>query len=186
MIKLVVGLGNPGKEYQNNRHNLGYKVIDELTKRKKKRLKEGKGDYLFCQVESKERDFLLVKPTVFINMCGWVVVDCLADFNMSPENLFVLCDDVNLPLGRIRIRESGSDGGHKGLRSIIYQLNTLNFARLRMGVGMPEKEMDLEEYVLENFNQGELETVEKMIEQATDAMEYTLAFGIKEAMNKYN
>jgi len=186
MIKLVVGLGNPGKEYQDNRHNLGYKVIDELTKRKRKRLKEGKGDYFFCQVESEERELLLIKPSVFMNMCGWVVLDCLADFDISPEDLLVLCDDINLPLGMIRIRESGSDGGHKGLRSIIYQLNTLNFARLRMGVGMPEQEMDLEDYVLEDFKEDELETKEEMIKQAADAIEYTFAFGIKEAMNKYN
>jgi len=186
MIKLVVGLGNPGKEYENNRHNLGYKVIEELAKRKRKTLKEGKGDYLFCQAESAENLFSLVKPSVFMNMCGWTVVDSMADFNMKPENLFVLCDDVNLPLGTIRIRESGSEGGHKGLRSIIYQLNTLSFARLKMGVGLPEEGMDLEEYVLEDFKKEELKTVEKMIEQAADATEYTLVFGIKEAMNKYN
>lgn len=186
MIKLVVGLGNPGKEYENNRHNLGYKVIDELTKRKRKILRAGKGDYFFCQLESGEREFFLVKPSTFMNICGWVVVDCLTDFNMMPENLFVLCDDIYLPSGKIRIRESGSDGGHKGLRSIIYQLNTLDFARLRMGVGMPEEEMDLEEYVLEDFKKEESKTVGIMVKQAADAVEETLDLGIKEVMNKYN
>jgi len=186
MIKLVVGLGNPGREYENNRHNLGYKVIDELAKRKRKTLKEGKGEYFFCEMKAAQRDFFLVKPSTFMNMCGWAVVDCMADFDMKPENLFVVCDDVNLRLETIRIRESGSDGGHKGLRSIIYQLNTLNFARLRMGVGVPEEAMDLEEYVLEDFKEEELKAVKKMIEQAADAMEYTLVFGIQEAMNKYN
>lgn len=186
MIKLIVGLGNPGKEYHNTRHNLGYKVIDELAKRNKKRLKEGKGEYFFCEMESDNRQLFLVKPSTFMNICGWAVVDCLGDFDMKPENLFVLCDDVNLPLGNIRIRESGSDGGHKGLRSIIYQLNTLNFARLRMGVEKPEEGIDLEEYVLEDFKEEELEKAGGMIDQAAGAVEDTVALGIKEAMNKYN
>jgi PTH1 family peptidyl-tRNA hydrolase len=186
MIKLVVGLGNPGKEYQNNRHNLGYKVIDELAQRSKRALREGKGEYLFCQIDSGKGEILLVKPTTFMNMCGWTVVDCLADFDMKSENLLVLCDDINLPLGKIRIKESGSDGGHKGLRSIIYQLNTLDFARLRMGVGMPEEDMDLEEFVLADFKEEELETVNKIIKQAAEVVENTLISGIKETMNRYN
>jgi PTH1 family peptidyl-tRNA hydrolase len=186
MIKLVVGLGNPGKEYENNRHNLGYKVIDDLAKRKRKSLKAGKGDYFFCRIESGDKELFLVKPSTFMNISGWVVVDCLTDFDMRAENLFVLCDDINLPLGEIRIREGGSDGGHKGLRSIIYQLNTLDFARLRMGVGMPEEETDLEQYVLDDFKQGELGIVDKMIRQSADAVEDTLVWGIKQTMNKYN
>ena len=186
MIDLVVGLGNTGKEYENNRHNVGYKVVDELVKRKRKTLKAGKGDYYYCQIESAGRKIFLIKPSTFMNICGWVVLDCLADFNSKPENLLVLCDDINLPLGKIRIREGGTDGGHKGLRSIIYQLNTLDFPRLRMGVGMPEEEVDLEEFVLEDFKEEELEQANKMINQAADATESTLSLGIKQAMNKYN
>lgn len=183
---MIVGLGNPGKEYENTRHNLGYKVIDELAKRKNKRLKGGKGEYYFCKIESADGEIFLVKPSTFMNICGWAVVDCLTDFDARTENLFVLCDDINLPLGKIRIRESGSDGGHKGLRSIIYQLNTLNFARLRMGVEQPEEGMDLEEYVLQDFKEEEFEKVGTMIGQAAEAVEETLALGIKEVMSKYN
>lgn len=186
MINLVVGLGNPGKEYQDNRHNLGYKVIDELARRKRKVLKAGKGDYYYCKIESDGREIFLIKPYTFMNICGWVVVDCMADFNMRPENLLVLCDDINIPLGKIRIREGGNDGGHKGLRSIIYQLNTLDFARLRMGVGVPEEGVDLERFVLEDFRKDELETANKMISQTADATESILSLGIKQAMNKYN
>jgi PTH1 family peptidyl-tRNA hydrolase len=186
MINLVVGLGNPGKEYENHRHNLGYKVIEKIAKRKRKALKAGKGDYYYCQVESDGREIFLIKPHTFMNICGWVVLDCLADFDRRPENLLILCDDINLPLGKVRIRESGTDGGHKGLRSIIYQLNTLDFARLRMGVGIPEEGLDLEEYVLQDFNVNEWESVQEMITEASDATEDILSSGIKEAMNKYN
>ena len=186
MINLVVGLGNPGKEYENNRHNLGYKVIEKLARRKRKDFKAGKGDYYYCQIESNREEIFLIKPHTFMNICGWVVLDCLADFNMIPENLLILCDDINLPLGKIRIRESGTDGGHKGLRSIIYQLNTLDFARLRMGVGVPEEEQDVERFVLEDFKKDELDTVNEMINQAADATEGILSLGIKKAMNKYN
>jgi len=186
MIRLIVGLGNPGKEYEKNRHNLGYKVIDELAMRKRKTLKPGKGEYFFCEVKSDQGEFIVAKPSTFMNMCGWAIVDCLADFDLKPENLLVLCDDVYLPLGKIRIRENGSDGGHKGLRSIIYQLNTLDFARLRMGVEEPEQGKDLEEYVLEDFQEEELKEVDRMIGQAAAAVEDTVVHGIKEAMNKYN
>lgn len=183
---MIVGLGNPGKEYEKNRHNLGYKVIDELAMRKRKTLKPGKGEYFFCEVKSDQGEFIVAKPSTFMNMCGWAIVDCLADFDLKPENLLVLCDDVYLPLGKIRIRENGSDGGHKGLRSIIYQLNTLDFARLRMGVEEPEQGKDLEEYVLEDFQEEELKEVDRMIGQAAAAVEDTVVHGIKEAMNKYN
>jgi PTH1 family peptidyl-tRNA hydrolase len=98
----------------------------------------------------------------------------------------VICDDVNLPLGRIRIREKGTDGGHKGLRSIIYQLNTLDFPRLRMGVGSPSGEVDLEEYVLEDFSEEEKKTVDKMLQISAEAVEYIILYGLRKGMNRYN
>lgn len=186
MLKLVLGLGNPGKEYENNRHNLGYKLIDLLAKSKKVNLKPGKGEYLYCEIEFGDKKVWLTKPTTFMNMSGWAVVDCLGDLGVSAEGLLVLCDDVNLPLGKIRIREKGTEGGHKGLRSIIYQLNTYNFPRLRMGVGLPQEDVDLEKYVLENFDENEKKYVDKMLQISADAVEYIILYGLEEGMNKFN
>ncbi len=186
MLKLILGLGNPGKEFENSRHNLGYKLVDLLTKKKKVDLKPGKGEYLYCEADFGDNKAWLVKPTTFMNMSGWTVVDCLGDLGISAEGLLVLCDDVNLPLGKIRIREKGTDGGHKGLRSIIYQLNTFYFPRLRMGIGLPKDDVDLEKYVLEDFNEKELKAVDKMLQISADAVEYTILNGIKEGMNRFN
>jgi len=186
MLKLVVGLGNPGKEYENNRHNLGYRLIDLLIKRKKGKLKPGKGEYFCSEIEIDNHEIILAKPTTFMNMSGWAVVDCLGDFGLKSDNLFVLCDDVNLPLGKIRLREKGTDGGHKGLRSIIYQLNTIDFARLRMGVGLPEEKIDLEEYVLRDFQEEGKDIVEKMLKTSAEAVEVSILYGIEKGMSRFN
>jgi PTH1 family peptidyl-tRNA hydrolase len=186
MLKLVIGLGNPGKEYENSRHNLGYRLIDLLVKRKKGKLKPGKGEYFYSEIKIDDQKVILAKPTTFMNMSGWAVVDCLGDFGLKPENLFVLCDDVNLPLGKIRLREKGTAGGHKGLRSIIYQLNTIDFARLRMGVGLPEEKIDLEEYVLRDFQEEEKDIVDKMLETSAEAVEVSILYGIEKGMSRFN
>ena len=186
MLNLIVGLGNPGERYKNTRHNLGYRVIDLLAEKNKKDFKPGKGEFLFCEIEIKEEIIYLTKPLTFMNSSGMAVVEVLDNFDLGIENLFVVCDDVNLPLGKIRIREKGTDGGHKGLRSIIYQLNSIDFARLRMGIGDTPQEVDLEEFVLEDFKEKEKEKVDQMVETATLAVENTLANGIEDSMNRFN
>ncbi|MCK4403775.1 MAG: aminoacyl-tRNA hydrolase [candidate division Zixibacteria bacterium] len=187
MLSLIVGLGNPKERYKSTRHNLGYRVVDYLATQNNKNFKPGKGDYLFCEVEEeKEKKFLLIKPLTFMNASGEVVVDALDHFSLGRENLLVLCDDINLPLGKIRIREKGTDGGHKGLKSIIYHLNSIDFARLRMGIGEAPQGMDLEEFVLKEFDQEEKETVERMIEKACAAVENTLIWGLEDSMSRFN
>jgi len=187
MLSLIVGLGNPGEMYKSTRHNLGYRVIDSLASKNNKNFKPGKGDYLFCEIEQgKEKSFFLIKPLTYMNVSGEVVVDALDHFGFEKENLLVLCDDVNLPLGKIRIREKGTDGGHKGLKSLIYHLNSIDFARLRMGIGEAPQEMDLEEFVLREFDQEEKETVERMIERACAAVENTLIWGLEDSMSRFN
>jgi PTH1 family peptidyl-tRNA hydrolase len=114
------------------------------------------------------------------------VVDALDHFSLGRENLLVLCDDINLPLGKIRIRENGTDGGHKGLKSIIYHLNSIFFARLRMGIGEASQRKELEEFVLSEFSEEEKQTVEKMIEKACTAVENTLIWGIEDSMSRFN
>jgi len=187
MLSLIVGLGNPEERYKNTRHNLGYWVVDSLASKNKKRFKPGKGDYLFCEIEEeKEKRFFLIKPLTYMNASGEAVVDALNHFSLDIEDLLVLCDDVNLPLGKIRIREKGTDGGHKGLKSIIYHLNSILFARLRMGIGETPEEMEQEQFVLSEFSEEEKQTVEKMIENACTAVENTLIWGIEDSMSRFN
>jgi PTH1 family peptidyl-tRNA hydrolase len=187
MLSLIVGLGNPGGRYEATRHNLGYRVVDHLADRNDRGFKPGKGNYLVCEIfEVAEKKVLLVKPLTYMNASGEVVADALDHFKLGSENLLVLCDDVNLSLGKIRIREKGTDGGHKGLKSIIFHLNSIDFARLRMGIGDAPEDTELEEFVLSDFRQEEREAVEKMIETACTAVEYTLTWGIENGMSRFN
>jgi PTH1 family peptidyl-tRNA hydrolase len=186
MLNLIVGLGNPGERYKNTRHNLGYRVVDSLAEKNKKDFKPGKGEFLFCEIQINEEIIYLAKPLTFMNSCGVAVVEAIDDFNLGIENLLVVCDDANLPLGKIRIRERGTDGGHKGLRSVIYQLNSIDFARLRMGTGDNPEKVDLEEFVLHDFKEEEKEKVDEMIEKSAQALENTLTNGMEDSMNRFN
>jgi PTH1 family peptidyl-tRNA hydrolase len=186
MLNLIVGLGNPGERYKNTRHNLGYRVVDFLAEKSKREFKPGKGEFFFCETKIKEERFYLIKPLTFMNSSGVAVVEAIDNFNLGIENLLAVCDDVALPLGKIRIREKGSDGGHKGLRSIIYQLNSIDFARLRMGIGDTKDEVDLEEFVLEDFQPEEKEKVDQMVEKAALAVESAVINGIEDSMNRFN
>jgi PTH1 family peptidyl-tRNA hydrolase len=187
MLNLLVGLGNPGNKYKFTRHNLGFRVVDALASRSHRRFKPGKGDYLYCEVQPKTgQSFRLIKPLTYMNDSGVAVVEALEHLNQWKEDLLVICDDVNLPLGKLRIRERGTDGGHKGLRSIIYHLNSVEFARLRMGIGDTPAGMDLEEFVLQEFEETEKQTVEDMIERACQAVENTLIRGVEDSMSKFN
>jgi PTH1 family peptidyl-tRNA hydrolase len=186
MLNLIVGLGNPGERYKNTRHNLGYRVVDFLAEKNKKDFKPGKGEFLFCEIQIKEERICLTKPLTFMNSSGVAVVEAMANFNLEIENLLVVCDDVNLPLGKIRIREKGTEGGHKGLRSIIYQLNSIDFARLRMGIGDTPEKVDLEEFVLEDFKEKEKEKVDQMVEKAAQAVENIWVNGIEDSMSRFN
>jgi len=187
MLSLIIGLGNPGEKYKNTRHNLGFRVVDKLADKNHQRFKPGKGDYLFCEIgKGKDTSCFLIKPLTYMNSSGEAVGEALDHWSMGRENLLVLCDDVNLPLGKIRIREKGTDGGHNGLKSIIYRLNSIEFVRLRMGIGNAPLNTDLEEFVLKEFNEPEQEIVERMIEKACIAVENTLTWGIEDSMSRFN
>lgn len=183
---MIVGLGNPGRSYQKTRHNLGFRVIDHLAEKYKKTFKGGRGEYLHCEIELEGTRIYLLKPLTFMNNSGQVVLDSLGFFNLTPPELFVICDDVALPLGKLRIREKGSDGGHKGLGSIIYHLNTEDFPRLRLGIGPLPQDMELEDFVLEKFRKEETKCVEQMIETGVLATESSIIFGVEESMNRFN
>lgn len=185
---IVVGLGNPGFEYDETRHNVGFMVVEEISARLGCLWKPGKGEYLFARSTVDGKKLILVKPLTYMNNSGAAVIDVLEKFPAPPGNMIAIVDDFALELGRIRIRTRGSDGGHNGLRSIIYFLNSDEFPRIRCGIkgaAMPAKR-EMADFVLSPFEHDEKEAVERMIARAADAVEECVRSGIARAMNVYN
>lgn len=182
---LVVGLGNPGAEYSQTRHNLGFRVVDRLAKRFKFNFKK------INQVEVSQANIdtklvALAKPLTFMNLSGKAVSSLLNYFDLTPQQLLVIHDDLDLPLATLRFKTKGGAGGHLGLLSIIDSCSTDQFNRLRIGVGRPPGRKDPAKFVLENFTAKEEEQIAVAIEQATDAVIDFLQKGEAYAMNKYN
>ncbi len=182
----VVGLGNPGRRYAGTRHNVGYEVVALLAERWGTRPGSGKGDYLVASCLRGGVRVLLAQPTIYMNLSGHAVQSLVSYYEIELERLLTVTDDVNLPLGQLRIRREGSGGGHKGLENIIYQLARDDFMRLRIGVGADDMPEDLTGYVLEPFRKDEQSVIEQAIAAAADAVEVVLAVGIEEAMNRFN
>jgi PTH1 family peptidyl-tRNA hydrolase len=166
IIKAVIGLGNPGRRYEDNRHNFGYMVVDRLAFLKKEEFARGDGPFVYCRVIVEDHDLYLCKSTTYMNNSGRAASAIVNYFGIQPENLLVISDDINLPLGKLRYRDSGSDGGHNGLASISSSLRSRNFPRLRLGVEANPDGIPLEEYVLEDFTKEQFEIVEKVIPEA--------------------
>lgn len=189
MSRFLIGLGNPGQEYSLTRHNLGFAIVDELSSRLSIGLRAGRGGYLIGRgrAESGESsaEVYLVKPLTFVNGSGIALLDLSKRYEVQPAEILVICDDVNLPLGKIRLRRSGSDGGHKGLQSIIYHLKTEQFPRLRMGIGKPDQP-DLTDFVLATFDREELDVARDVIGRASEAAICWAVQGIEKAMSVYN
>lgn len=184
----MVGLGNPGAEYEGTRHNVGFQVIDELSRRVKSRLRPGDGDYLFSRCRIDGRTLVLVKPLTYMNNSGQAAVSVLERFGAPVENLMVIADDFALPLGMIRVRAKGSHGGHNGLYSIIYHLGSNEFPRIRCGIQkepMPAKDARAD-FVLSGFEPGEIAIVNAMVGRAVDAALECARAGIVRAMNVFN
>ncbi len=185
---VVVGLGNPGTEYEATRHNVGFAVVDTLSARWKKPFRAARGEYVIARASVSGRPVALVKPVTDMNNCGLAVEEVLAREEARPGSILVVVDDIALPLGTLRIRHGGSDGGHNGLYSIIYQIGTDAFPRLRCGVGpavRPPKEA-MAGFVLSRFDRDERPTAEAMIARAADAVTDLVGSGIAAAMNVYN
>lgn len=167
----IVGLGNPGSRYRDTRHNVGFLVVDELCRRLRAPLKPGKGEYLITRTNMEGIELHVAAPMTFMNNSGTAVVDILERYRLTPRELLVVVDDFALPLGMVRFRVNGSDGGHNGLASIIYTLNTHEFPRLRCGIGtatMPQKS-DMASFVLSPFEPEEVPAVQDMVVRAADA-----------------
>jgi len=185
----VVGLGNPERRYTGTRHNIGFEVVDRLAWELRMQFKPGRGEFLIAQGNFRGRPLILVKPLTFMNESGVAVMEIRDQFEARNEDLFVVCDDFQLPLGQLRIRLRGSDGGHNGLYSIIYHLQSEEFPRLRCGIAssaMPADKNQMADFVLDRFAAEELPIVSEMIPQAKDACLFALTDGLTKAMNVFN
>ncbi len=185
-MKLVVGLGNPGSQYKGTRHNVGFDVVAELVRR----LIPGKSQSKF-QSEIYEafvggEKVLLLMPQTYMNRSGDAVQQCVKFYQVGVEDVVVVCDDMNLPAGKLRWRGSGSSGGQKGLADILQKLGSENVPRLRMGVGRPPGQMDPADWVLSKFRSEEKSDVELMTLTAADSVELWIKEGLVTVMNRYN
>jgi len=185
---LVAGLGNPGSMYRSTRHNAGFMVIEELTTRMRCAVRPGTGEYEFAEGRIGGAAVVLLGPTTYMNASGEAVLDALEHFQVPPDRLLVIADDLALPLGTIRVRASGSDGGHNGMASVIYHLGTEGFPRLRCGIGREEKPAKeaTADFVLSPFGKDEEDVVRAMILRAADAVTTVVESGLDRAMTLYN
>ncbi len=158
-MRAVIGLGNPGKKYELTRHNIGFLILNNFADKHKFSFKSSKREFLYSEGTLRSSDFFLIKPTTFMNLSGTAVLDFVLDNSIDVKEILVIVDDVNLSLGKIRLRKSGSDGGHNGLKSIIYSLQDNSFPRLRFGVGSQFQKGELSGYVLDKFSKSELDTI---------------------------
>lgn len=185
-MRIITGLGNPGRDYEGSRHNVGFLVVRELAERSNIRLSAGRGDFVSGDGPVGGVRVRLVMPLTYMNRSGHAVSDVLKQAEASADDLLVICDDVNLPFGQLRLRRAGSDGGHNGLASIVSSIETEAFARLRVGVGAPSEGEDRADYVLDAFTEGELDGLREVVARAADAVETVIRDGIDAAMNEHN
>ena len=181
-----MGLGNPGYEYHLTPHNLGFMAVDRLAESCGARISRPEAQALTAAAQLEQVDVVLAKPQTFMNLSGLAVARLLKKYEIESEDLIVLVDDVDLPLGTIRIRGRGSAGSHNGLKSLIGALESDRFVRVRMGIGPDHPVGDRASYVLGRFRKADLETVAEMLERATAAVATILRDGLEEAMNRYN
>ncbi len=181
-MKVVVGLGNPGSKYVFTRHNAGYLFLDYLSEKMKCSPWIGERFYMYSECDNLH----LVKPSTYMNLSGSAFPYILRDFSADVPDILVVYDDVSLPLGRIRIRKGGSDGGHNGIKSIISVLERTDFPRLRIGIGPKPTGVDLAEYVLSEFSDEELEKLYKVFAMAYEALSVIIKEGIDKAMSLFN
>ena len=183
---LIVGLGNPGREYEKTRHNAGFRALDILAQKLGCKVDKAKFQGLYGQVNHQGRKLLLLKPQTFMNLSGKSVLQLSAFFHVPPQNIIVLFDDISLEPGRLRLRKDGSAGGHNGIKSIIAELGSQDFPRVKIGVGAkPHPEFDLADWVLSAFSAQEEKALQPALERAADAALAIVELGIPEASNRY-
>jgi PTH1 family peptidyl-tRNA hydrolase len=186
MLRLIVGLGNPGKKYEETRHNVGFMVIDRLSKvLKAKKYEECCFSHLY-KVKLKGENLYLAKPMTFMNLSGIAVKNLITDLNILPEEMLVIHDDLDLPLGTTKLKFGGSSAGHKGLESIIKEINTKNFYRLRIGIGRPKEKKQVVNYVLSPFTSEQWPIIEESLNKAVECILKFLLENKEKAFNFCN
>ncbi|MDE1888656.1 MAG: aminoacyl-tRNA hydrolase [Planctomycetota bacterium] len=185
-MKIIVGLGNPEKKYLRTRHNLGFMVVDHLAQQLEMECNQKKFQSLFCKKAIKEDgEIILLKPQAFMNLSGIAVKEVVDMYKCALQDIMVVCDDLDLPLGKMRIRRNGGCGGHRGLESIAACLGTTEFSRLRVGIGRPTVG-DASDYVLSVFSEKDEAVVMKALEEASQALKIWVFEGIEACMNAFN
>jgi len=182
----IVGLGNPGRRYENTRHNLGFITLDLLADNLGVKINKLKHKALTGETRIGAEKVMLVKPQTYMNSSGESVGSLIRYFNLPLENLIVVYDDIDIPLGTVRIRKSGSAGSHNGMKSVIYHTNDEGFPRVRIGVGNDRGRQPLIDFVTSGFNKSELDTIREAVIRAADAIEEIVINGVDSAMTKYN
>lgn len=183
---IIAGLGNPGRKYDNTRHNVGFGTVDLLSQRHGIKVSRLKHKALVGDGTIKNKKVLLVKPQTFMNLSGESIRDLMEWFKIPMEKLILIYDDADLPLGKVRVRPSGSSGTHNGMKSVIFQLQKDDFPRIRIGIDKAPEGWDLADYVLARFNSEEGKIIGAGISNAADAAEAIVISGVNTAMNRYN
>ena len=183
---LIVGLGNPGREYRETRHNIGFMLIDRLSVRLGVRMRRMQSKALVGSVQHNDKKIIVAKPQTFMNLSGQSVQGLVRFYKLPLENLMIAHDDLDLPFDTIRLRPGGRAGGQKGIRSTIQHLGTQDFPRLRLGIGRPPGRMDPAAYVLQSFAKADETLLSEMLDRAADAVMTFIDKGLDQAMNQFN
>lgn len=183
---LLIGLGNPGREYKDTRHNFGFMLIDRIAVRLNARGMKVQSHAIVMNTTHEDRKLILAKPQTFIDLSGQSVQGLAHFYKVPFTNMMVLSDDLDIPFGTIRIRASGGPGGQRGMASIIEKLGTKDFPRLRLGIGRPPGRMDPAAYVLQNFSKDEMQTLSEVLDHGAEAVFAFVTHGLNKAMNEFN
>lgn len=183
---LITGLGNPGKEYDQTRHNVGFDVVEELSRRHGISLNKAKFNAVFGEGRIGDRRVFLVKPTTYMNNSGQAIRQIMDFYKLDADNLCVILDDIDIDFAQIRVKRKGSAGTHNGMKSILYHLGTDEFTRIKVGVGKKHEGEDLAKFVLSRFSGEDRVEIEKTISRAAEAAECWLEYGADRTMNEFN
>jgi PTH1 family peptidyl-tRNA hydrolase len=182
----IIGLGNPGREYMNTRHNIGFDTVELISSKYNIKLNKGKFKSIYGEGNIDDKKILLVKPQTYMNNSGMAVLDLYNFYKMPIENIIVIVDDVDIDFGAVRVRAKGSGGTHNGLKSIVYQLQRDDFPRIKVGIGKAKEDMDLADFVLSRFSQEDRTIIEEAIKKAARAAELIVKYDVNKAMNEIN
>jgi len=184
-MKLIVGLGNPGKEYEKTRHNCGFRVIEKLEETLGVKCDKVKFQGLYTKCKYHGEDLILLKPTTFMNLSGQSLAEAMRFFKLEAKDIIVIYDDLDTAVGKIRLRETGNPGGHNGMKNVIAHLGTKDFCRIRVGIGR-DMEMMIIDYVLKKIPKADEKLMNEAFEKARDAVLLSIDKGFNQAMNQYN